>query len=150
MIFTGHAEAKIDGKQRIAIPAKFRNVLKDESAWISLPWERKLMLYPASRFAELAEGFGNSLAPGGDEQELDTNLFGMAERLEMDATGRVILPTMHLEYAGLATDGSVAVVGAGKRIEVRDLAAWTASMQERFRSVPAMMRNLEERTKSKG
>lgn len=148
MIFKGHAEVTIDAKQRLAIPAKFRNLMKGDgaTAWVSMPWNGQvLMLYPESRFDTLAESRQTSLAPSGDESDTDADFFGLAERLETDSAGRVLLPKLHLELSKLGTD--VVVVGAGKRLEIRDRASWLAKLDQRFNDLPGMMKKIDAETK---
>jgi MraZ protein len=146
MIFTGHAELTIDAKQRLAIPAKHRALLKPErdgNAWYCVPWSGgKLMLYTEARFQELAEGGRATLTPGEDEAGLEANFFGLTERLEMDTAGRINIPRLHLELAGIGTD--VVMVGSGRRLEVWNKQAWTAGLPERFANLPTLVRKIEE------
>jgi len=145
MIFTGHADLTIDAKQRLAIPAKHRALLKPErdgAAWYCVPWRAQtLMLYTEARFTELAERGGATLTPGEDEAGLEANFFGLTERLEMDSAGRITIPRLHLELTGIGTD--VVMVGSGRRLEVWDRGAWTAGLAERFQNLPNLVRKIE-------
>lgn len=157
MLFTGHTEATIDAKQRLAIPAKYRaqwDGAKDGSAWMCIPWPGGMLrLFTETRFAELAEMRGQSLTPGADEADLDADLFGLAERLEMDAQGRVRLPIGHLDLSNLlrtpASGGSivpveVVVIGARNRLEVRERRGWMESQKERFARLPDLVARVEQ------
>ncbi len=145
MLFTGHAELTIDAKQRLAIPSKFRGLLdaaRDGNAWYCVPWPGGLLrLYTAPRFMTLAERSEQSLTPDQDEASLQSDLFGFAERLEMDSAGRISLPRVQLELTGLGTE--VVVVGAGNRLEVRDRSTWMASMKDRFSQLPTLVARIE-------
>jgi MraZ protein len=152
VIFTGHSDHAIDAKLRLAIPAKHRNQLKasaDGHAWYCVPAESSLRLYTQETFEELAERMESSLVPDSDRAELDLTLFGLAERLEMDAQGRIPLPKRHLELAGLQS-GEVVIVGARNRLEVRDRAAWNASQHERVAKLPALVDRIQSRGRSAG
>jgi MraZ protein len=146
MIFTGHAELTIDAKQRLAIPAKHRALLRPErdgTAWYCVPWSGgKLMLYTEARFQELAERGRGTLTPGEDEAGLEANFFGLTERLEMDSAGRINIPRLHLDLTGISSD--VVMIGSGRRLEVWDRQAWTAGLAERFQGLPGLVRKLEE------
>jgi MraZ protein len=149
MIFKGHAEVTVDAKQRLAIPAKFRNLFKGDAstAWVAMPWRGQvLMLYPETRFDALAESRQNSLGPSEDQSDTDADFYGLAERLEMDSAGRVTLPKLHLDLSKLGTD--VIVVGAGKRLEIRDRATWLAELEKRYERLPGMMQKVDAEMKA--
>jgi len=133
MIFTGSAELTIDAKQRLAIPAKYRSLLTADSgnAWCCLPWPGEgLMLFTPPMFEAFANERKGTLTPGEDEQELETTLFGLTETLEMDSAGRIVVPKKHMELTGLGSE--VVVIGARYRLVVKDRAAWTATLTDRF------------------
>lgn len=152
MLFTGHAELTIDAKQRLAIPSKYRgqwNSERDGSAWYSVPWpDGSLRLYTEKRFEALAEQGEQSLTPGHDEAALESQLFGFAERIEMDSAGRITVPRSHLELAGLSSE--VVMVGARNRLEVRDRSKWNQSLGERFAQLPALVARIEAKRAGPG
>ncbi len=152
MLFTGHAELTIDAKQRLAIPAKYRaqwDEARDGKAWYCVPWPGGVLrLYTESRFAALAERGEHTLTPGQDEADLEADLYGFAERVEMDSAGRIVIPRAHLELARLCTE--VVVIGARNRLEVRDRAAWTATTAERFNKLPTLVARIESKRGSPG
>src|SRR5947207_15740221 len=152
MIFTGHAELTIDAKQRLAVPAKHRALLSPEidgAAWYCVPWSKKrLMLYTQARFTELAEKGEATLTPGEDEAGLEANFFGLTERLEMDAAGRITIPRLHLDLTKIGTE--VVMIGAGRRLEVWDKEAWSPGLEDRFASLPGLIRKIEELRRNGG
>ncbi|MEM1331777.1 MAG: hypothetical protein AAGG07_14630 [Planctomycetota bacterium] len=147
MLFTGHAELTVDAKGRLAIPAKYRNAWeaeRDGSSWISIPWPTGIIrLYTERAFEALASQGEQSLTPDPDEAELEAQLFGLAEPLNLDSAGRVLLPKTHLRLTGIS--GEVVVVGARNRLEVRERAAWMQEEERRFQSLPALVARIEAR-----
>ncbi|MFN0012694.1 MAG: division/cell wall cluster transcriptional repressor MraZ [Phycisphaerales bacterium] len=135
MLFTGYSQHSIDSKLRLAIPAKYRNQwdsVRDGNAWFCIPWPTGLLrLYTEAQFTQLARSMGSTLMPDANTAELQAGYFGFAERLEMDAAGRVTLLKKHLELTGLGTE--VVVVGAMDRLEVRNKATWEADQREVFK-----------------
>ena len=112
MSFIGQAEVTIDKKSRLAVPAKFRSVLEGKKlgpGWVCMPRGELLWLVPEVEFDRLSAGWGDSLIPDEDTEDLQRSLFGLSERVEMDAAGRVTLPRKHLDYTGL--DGEAVVIG---------------------------------------
>jgi len=151
VLFTGFSEHVIDGKFRLAVPAKYRNqwvAERDGGAWMCIPWPTgHLRLYTESTFGALAAHGGATLTPDADTAELEARLYGLAERLEMDSAGRLVLPRQHLDLIGLKAETQVAVVGARNRLEVHDLAGWKSSLADRFKSLPDLVQRIETRQK---
>lgn len=147
MLFTGHSEHTIDAKQRLAIPKKHRDRWdpeRDGKGWYAVPWPTGVIrLYTENHFVELASQRQHSLTPNTDEAELEAELFGSAERLDMDSTWRIKIPREHLEDTGLG--GEVVIVGALNRLEVHDRAKWRQSRTERFRKLPELVQRIEAR-----
>ncbi len=145
MLFTGHSEHSIDAKQRVSIPAKVRNQWdqdRDGSAWYSVPWPRGCVrLYTEKEFKNLASRHSATLTPGEEESELELQLFGLAERIEMDSAGRVALPKTHLELTGLKSD--VVIVGVLNRLEIWDRTSWKSKLEERFNALPHLVARIE-------
>jgi MraZ protein len=139
-LFTGHAEAKVDPKSRLAIPAKFRHDLTGggESMWKCVPWPTGMLLrlYPKKTFDQMALAAPDELMPGQDEADLEADFFSLAETLEMDSAGRVLLPKLHLDITGLPAD--VVVIGVRDRLEIRGAEGWKAGLKDRFARMPAL------------
>jgi MraZ protein len=148
MLFTGYSEHSIDAKQRLAVPAKYRNLWKTERdghAWISIPWSTgHIRLYTEQYFDAVGQTSKPTLTPDRDTAELEARFYSLAERIEMDAAGRIILPKHHIELAGLKTD--VAVIGAGNRLEIHDLTRWKSTATDGFRSLPELIERIQARS----
>lgn len=149
MLFSGQSEHTIDGKFRLAVPAKYRNQwdpARDGSAWYCLPWPTgHLRLYTESGFKSLALQERSSLLADEDREEWDSTLFGFAERVEIDSAGRLAVPQRHLRLTGLKPDAPVMIVGARDRLEVHDLPTWEQTSEDRFRSLPDLRRKLRSK-----
>lgn len=148
MLFTGYSEHTIDAKQRLAIPAKYRNRWsseRDGATWVCLPWPTgHLRLYTEKYFESLSQPGRPTLTPDRDTAELETRLFSLVEHIEMDSAGRIIIPKRHIERAGLKTD--VVVAGAGSRLEVHDLSRWRASEDAGFAALPELVERIQGRS----
>jgi len=156
--FTGHTELNIDAKGRLMIPAKYRGMasVPGESVeagsglaagsgvtrWVAVPWPSgggSIRLYPDETFARLSASTTDSLTPGSDEAALEEALYGLAEHLEPDKAGRVVLPRTHVRLVGLTNE--VVVVGTRNRLEVRDREEWMRGIETRFLSLPELAAN---------
>lgn len=135
--FIGEAEAIIDSKQRLAIPAKFRSrvdVKRDGKAWVCVPSHIGLLrLYTEETFDRLSDNLDDTVNPDEDEAEIESVLYGLSERLEPDSVGRIVLPKKHLEMARLGTE--VVVTGVRNRLEVHDRERWKERVRNSFSKV---------------
>ncbi len=142
MVFTGQSEHTIDGKLRLAIPAKYRReewgTAAAGAAWFCIPWHTgHLRIYTEQTFNLLSNQTVGNLMPTEEQAELERLFYGSAERLEMDSAGRVVLPRWHMDEVRLTTE--VTVVGAKDRLEVHGRAAWKATQQQRQTSMAALL-----------
>lgn len=146
MTFTGNAEATIDAKGRLAVPAKFRNRLdaeRDGKSWVCVPWPGGVLrVYTEREFERLASQGDSSLTPNNDLAELQATLYGMAETIEPDSAGRIAIPKQLQEICGLGSE--VAVIGAKDRLEVHDRKTWQESMSKRFSELPLLVAKLNQ------
>ena len=122
MIFTGTYEHGIDGKNRLAIPAKWRSRLdpiKDGPGFYIAPGTppTTLWLYTERRFEALAEQIQSELIQDEDVLRFVQSFFPRADLVELDTQGRILIPEKMLKSAGLGKD--VIVCGALNHIEIR-------------------------------
>ena len=117
----GQFEHTLDAKGRINFPAKFREDMGNRFiltkgldnciAVYSLEewerWEKKLSALPDSKSRQLKRFF-----------------FASATDVEPDKQGRIVLPSVLRDYAGLEKD--VVVIGASDRAEIWDARRWAA------------------------
>ena len=122
-MFLGEYQHTLDAKGRVSLPAKFRSEVT-ERVVIVKGFEGCLYVYPASQYASFLEKLmaGNDF----DQQYRGVRRFftAGAKETEVDSAGRVSLPPVLREYAGLTKD--VEVIGNGDRIEIWDSAKWAA------------------------
>src|SRR5690554_7412508 len=94
--FLGNIEAKTDAKGRIFIPAIFRKCLQNEGeSFLVLRkdiFQNCLVLYPGSVWESEINELRNRLSKWNREQQQIFRQFVLdAERLEIDANGRVLI-----------------------------------------------------------
>ena len=142
MLFTGYSENSIDSKGRLAVPFRYRdlwNPERDGKAWYCLPCSKSfLRLYTENYFESIGQTTGKpTLLPDRDTADREALLFSSAARIEMDSAGRIMIPKKQLDITGLKNE--VAVIGAGNRVEIHDLARWNARMEDPARSLEALI-----------
>lgn len=119
--FLGNIEAKADAKGRIFVPAVFRKRLQsEEEEFLVLRkdiFQECLVLYPGSVWEKELELLRGRLNKWNKEQQQIFRQFVLdAERLEMDANGRVLIPKRYLQMVSIESD--VRFLGVDETMEI--------------------------------
>lgn len=152
MSLIGQADVSIDAKNRLPIPAKFRDdspSAEGESeappaqrtVWVSTPRaDRTIWLFPIAAFNTLASMLEQSLSPEDDFVELNRTLAGYSEKIAEDSAHRIIVPKKHLDLVEMPRD--VTLVGAFNHLEIHDRAEWQAREADRLAKLPTLSAKL--------
>ena len=125
-MFRGITNINIDTKGRMAVPVRYRDFLSEESEQqliltIDTEWPC-LLLYPTQEW-EVIEAKLQSLSSFNPAtRRIQRLLIGHATELEMDNTGRILLPPLLRQHASL--DKTAMLVGQGKKFELWDEGTW--------------------------
>ena len=131
-MFRGEHALTIDGKGRLAVPARYRERLAETCsgklvATISLA-ERCLAVYPFPEWQRI-EGELQALPTlDPDAQAISHLLIGHASECDLDGHGRVLIPQGLREFA--AIDKHVKMVGQVRKFELWDEDAWNTHREE--------------------
>ncbi len=122
MVLTGYYEHGIDEKNRLAIPAKLRGKLEldpEEPQLVLVPSRkpRTLCLYTVRQFEAMATYGRPSLLPDTNLSDFESVYFSIAQHLDVDSQGRVVIPDRLLRSSGLEKE--VVVCGVKDHIEIR-------------------------------
>ena len=115
---TGEYLHGLDGKGRLAIPARLREEL-GSAVYVTLSMERCLCVYSAEHWKRFTDKVD---AMPFVQQRRMRPLFAYAARCDLDGQGRILLPQNLREYAGLVKD--VTVIGCNNHAELWDSEAW--------------------------
>lgn len=120
-MFTGEFRHSIDGKGRLAVPARFRAGLA-QGAHVSRWIDGCLAIFPREAWERLAERVSSLPVSDAGARAFSRFLFSGAFEVELDGQGRVILPAALREFVGLKSEA--VVVGARDRIELWEPVRW--------------------------
>jgi MraZ protein len=120
-MFIGEYQHTIDGKGRMAVPAKFRPRL-GSGAIITRGLDRCLFVFTGAEWETLAKKIMELSLLKSDSRAFARFTMAGASDVEFDNQGRILIPSHLREYAGLKKDAVVA--GVYQRIEIWDTAAW--------------------------
>lgn len=120
-MFIGEFHHSLDEKGRMAVPIKFRAALS-EGAVVTRGLDRSLFLYPKSEWQKLAEKLAALPLGQADTRAFARLMLAGAMEVEVDGSGRVLIPEYLRTYAGLKKNAVVA--GLYNRMEIWDEEAW--------------------------
>lgn len=122
-MFLGDYQHTLDAKGRVSLPAKFRGEMTGRLV-IAKGFEDCLYVYPAERYGEFIDRLMTKDDFDPRFRAVRRFFTSGAVETELDGTGRISLPQVLRDYAGLAKD--VAITGNGDRIEIWDAVRWAA------------------------
>lgn len=120
-MLVGSYNHKLDGKGRTVLPARFRGEL-GSSIVATIGIDRCIALYPVSRWEELILKLKDLSSFKKKARDFRRVLLSMATELEIDGSGRVLIPSGLREYAGV--DQEVTLIGLEDHLEVWDSIRW--------------------------
>ncbi len=120
-MFTGEYRHSIDGKGRVAVPARFRAELAT-GATVCRWLENCIAIFPKQVWQQLADAASAERYTDSSARAFTRFLFSGAFEVEPDAQGRVVLPASLRQFGGLKSE--VVVVGAADHLELWEPARW--------------------------
>jgi MraZ protein len=139
-MFRGHFEHAVDEKGRVAVPIQFREALSglQEERLVATKFRigthRCLDVYPSSAWRRLESSL-LAKDPSDPRYVRFRNVYvSGAHELAIDAQGRVLLPPLLREYAGIARD--VMITGDVDKFRIWDQQVWQRAFSEHEDNVP--------------
>ena len=123
-MFMGEYNHTVDAKGRLIVPSKFREQLGDEFV-ITKGLDNCLFVYDNSEWTALEEKLRALPITNTAGRKFSRFLLAGATTCEVDKQGRILIPAVLREFAGLEKD--VVLAGAGNRIEVWSSEKWAAA-----------------------
>ena len=124
----GSYDHTIDDKNRLTLPAKFREAFTD-GVVITRGLDGCLYAYRRTDWDRLVESRLAPLDPLSPEtRRLERFFYSGASEAELDKQGRVMLPAPLIDHAELGKE--VVVAGVNDRLEIWDREAWRRELTE--------------------
>lgn len=130
-MFRGINSINLDAKGRIIIPTRYRPALEESRSQLVVTIDTEdpcLLLYPLSEWEILENKLENLPSFNRAARRVQRILIGHATEVELDGSGRILLPGLLREYAGL--DKQVMLVGQGRRFEIWSDSGWEQGRQD--------------------
>ena len=120
-MLVGSYNHKLDSKGRTVLPARFRGEL-GSSIVATIGIDRCIALYPGSRWEELILKLKDLSSFKKKARDFRRVLLSMATELEIDGSGRILIPSGLREYAVI--DQEVTLIGLEDHLEIWDSIRW--------------------------
>lgn len=125
-MFRGINTVNLDAKGRLAMPARYREQLSDSCGGCLVVTidtnHRCLLLYPLPEWEQIERQIESLSSFDPMSQRVKHLLIGHANDLDMDGSGRILLPQELRLYAGL--EKQICLIGQGKKLEIWSQEAW--------------------------
>lgn len=137
----GQAGSRIDEKNRISFPKKFRKEL-GESLIVTQGFEGSLIVVSVDRWNSLLEGTEGLPFTNKEAREIQRFLLGNAEDVSLDEKGRFVLPAHLKEYAKI--ENEVVFLGISRYVEIWDKNRWDEHNKELIQNIEPITKKLSD------
>ena len=132
-MFRGNYPTRVDEKGRLKVPADFKRVVEEKYGaqfYITSVDGKVAQIYPFEEWERIEQKLASlsNFNPTKKRFLTRTNYYGQV--VEIDGQGRLLLPQLLRESAGLK--GEVAVMGYLNRLEVQSMEAVRKEVEEAF------------------
>jgi len=125
-MFRGLTAINLDAKGRMAMPVKYRTLLSSQAnnrIILTIDTEDAcLLLYPLPEWEKIEHKLEALPSFHPMTRRIQRLLLGHATELELDKSGRLLIPNLLREYAALEKE--VMLVGQGKKFELWSDSTW--------------------------
>jgi len=111
----------LDEKNRMSLPAKFRSEL-GKKVVLAPGLDKSIFMFTVKEWEKIATRLGENSMLQSDNRSFNRFMFGGAVEVDIDASGRILVPDFLKDRAGLKKN--VAVVGVQNRVELWNEKTW--------------------------
>ena len=126
LLFRGLHSITLDAKGRMAMPARLRGIVESQCLGqlvVTIDQDgESLLIYPLNEFEEIERKVVALSSFHPESKRLKNILIGHATEVNLDSSGRILIPLNLREFVGL--DKKVALVGQGNKLAVWNDEAW--------------------------
>lgn len=132
-MFLGDSQHTLDGKNRVFVPKRFQAVLEHDTfgnvyAILTRGLDGCLFMFSESGFKKTLERLNTAAISGPEQRKMQRLFFAYTHRVQLDASGRLLLPEKLKNLAGIERE--VTLVGVVERAEIWARSRWDAFESE--------------------
>ena len=139
-MFMGEYNHIIDAKGRLIVPAKFREILGDNFV-VTKGLDGCLFVYSDKEWQAFEEKLKTLPLTNKNARQFTRFFLAGAAQVEVDKQGRILLPQVLREFAGLEKE--VVLVGVASRIEIWSKGHWDDCMTDYDADMDEVAENME-------
>jgi MraZ protein len=129
MLLTGTHPRTLDDKKRVALPKRVRELLQDpQTLYVTPGPDQSLWLYTQIGLEELSGKLDQTPATDAEARVFRRLYFAQTEAVDVDRSGRILIPDRLMEFAGLKHE--VVLLGVRDHLELWDAARWQGYLTE--------------------
>ena len=138
-MFYGEYLHKLDKKNRLIIPSRFREGIGElyvDKFYLTRGMDKCLFMFPETEWRAMETKFKSMPFTKEKARKFQRQFFGGAFEAVPDKQWRVLVPDMLKEYASLSN--SIMIVGVSNRIEIWDKDKWqeySVSSKEEYEQI---------------
>jgi MraZ protein len=122
-MFLGQFYHNLDEKGRLTVPARYRDYLVPDGAYIMQGFDQNLMVLPSAKFEAFSVSINQMKMTDSIARLLKRMIFSTADQVNVDRAGRILIPQFLRQFADL--DTSLVVVGMGDFFELWSTENWS-------------------------
>lgn len=127
----GVTNINLDAKGRLAIPTRYREQLIsgcEGQMVVTVDRDHCLLIYPVHEWEEIERKLVKLPSLNVEARKLQRLLIGHATEVELDSSGRILLPAPLREFAHL--EKKVVLIGQGNKFELWDEQRWNGRCED--------------------
>lgn len=140
-MFIGEYQHSLDNKNRVIMPARFREKLGDNFV-ITKGLDNCLFIYTLEEWNRVEEKLKNLPLTNKDGRAFVRFFFSGASEGETDKQGRTLIPSTLKEYAKIEKD--VVIIGVSTRIEIWSVEEWNRFNSDSEMSIDEIAEKMSE------
>ena len=125
-MFRGINTVSVDAKNRIALPSKIRDLLRENhiNDLVSTlnPWDRCIWLYPLHEWVRIEEKLSTLSDLDTETRRTKQIMRGYASDVSLDSNGRFVISSEMINLSSILDDAII--LGQGNKIEIWDSRSW--------------------------
>ena len=142
-MFYGQYEHALDGKDRLIVPAKFREIFKEhyvEKFYITRGLDRCLFLFAEEEWKNQEQRFREMPFTNEQSRKFNRLYFSGACEVLCDKQGRILVPLFLKQYAEIKEN--VIIIGVSDRIEIWSKEKWNMFFKDNMDSFESLAEKL--------
>jgi MraZ protein len=140
-MFLGRYHHTVDQKGRLTVPARYRDLLVAEGAYLTQGFDENINVYPIPIFERISMRVNKLSMTDPSARVLRRLMFSNAELVVLDKAGRILIPNFLRETFNL--DSEAVIIGMGDYFEIWSPEKWMGQTTMMEESEPLAVRFMD-------